>query len=95
MPTTPRQCLRGVGELGGGWQTTLIEIMRHVSSACPAIARLGAAIAKGALKDFINLHEDEPFAAELISRQYVRKLTEEGSRSCGTLQGAHTESHDK
>lgn len=33
-----------------------------------AIARLGAAIAKGALKD-------EPFAAELISRQYVRKLT--------------------
>lgn len=64
-----------------------------------AIARLGAAIAKGALKDFINLHEDEPFAAELISRQYVRKLTEEGGstewqvqqygRSCGTLQGAH------
>lgn len=68
-------------------------------SAAPAtaIARLGAAIAKGALKDFINLHEDEPFAAELISRQYVRKLSEEGSRSCGTLQGAHgtTESHDK
>lgn len=74
--------------------------MRHVSSACPechtAIARLGAAIAKGALKDFINLHEDEPFAAELISRQYVRKLAEEGQatcteygRSCGTLQGAH------
>lgn len=74
--------------------------MRHVSSACPechtAIARLGAEIAKGALKDFINLHEDEPFAAELISRQYVRKLAEEGQatcteygRSCGTLQGAH------
>lgn len=57
--------------------------MRHVSSACPechtTIARLGAAIAKGALKDFINLHEDEPFAAELISRQYVRKLAEEGA----------------
>lgn len=80
--------------------------MRHVSSACPechtAIARLGAAIAKGALKDFINLHEDEPFAAELISRQYVRKLAEEGAsnvyscieygRSCGTLQGAHGKS---
>lgn len=86
--------------------------MRHVSSACPechtAIARLGAAIAKGALKDFINLHEDEPFAAELISRQYVRKLAEEGASNVygnrvrqvlrdlarGARRGT-TESHDK
>lgn len=84
--------------------------MRHVSSACPechtAIARLGAAIAKGALKDFINLHEDEPFAAELISRQYVRKLAEEGASNVYRVRqvlrdlarGARretTESHDK
>lgn len=52
-----------------------------------AIARLGAAIAKGALKDFINLHEDEPFAAELISRQYVRKLTEEGGSKYSSMAG--------
>lgn len=71
-----------------------------------AIARLGAAIAKGALKDFINLHQDEPFAAELISRQYVRKLTEERGEAASTkyssmagpagpCKGRTTESHDK
>lgn len=73
--------------------------MWHVSSVCPechtAIARLGAAIAKGALKDFINLHEDEPFAAELISRQYVRKLAEEGAGPAGPCKGRTTRNDGK